>query len=307
MTYQDAAAATDDDRNTVLINRVSWGAVLAGVVLGLVTQLILNLLGLGVGAATLDPGTGDNPSVAGLSIGAGIWWTVSGIVASFAGGLAAGRLAGKPKPSTGAWHGVIAWAFTTLIIFYLLTSTLGGVLGGAYRGLSGALGGVASSVGGAAQTAVQAAAPSIAQASDPFSSIEQSIRASTNGSDPAAMRDAAVAAVRAAVSGDQQQAQAAREQAAQALARAQNIPVEQARTDIQNYEQRYRQTVDEAKRRATEAAQAATTAVSRAALFSALGLILGALAALFGGRLGTVDPTVPPAGRPTIVSRRAGV
>jgi hypothetical protein len=42
--------------------------------------------------------------------------------------------------------------------------------------------------------------------------------------------DAATAAVRAAVTGDQAKAEEARERAAQAMAKAQNVPVEQART-----------------------------------------------------------------------------
>lgn len=86
------------------------GAVFAGVVLSLVLQLIFNMIGIGIGASTLDVGAGaaDNPSASGLSIGAGIWWTVSGILAALAGGLAAGRLSGKPKESTAGWRGLIA-------------------------------------------------------------------------------------------------------------------------------------------------------------------------------------------------------
>ena len=34
----------DEDMRTILINRVSWGAVFGGVVIALVTQLILNLI-----------------------------------------------------------------------------------------------------------------------------------------------------------------------------------------------------------------------------------------------------------------------
>ena len=105
-----------EDARTILINKISWGAVLAGVVVALVTQLVLNMLGIGIGAATLDPGagSGENPSVTSFSIGAGIWWTLSGILASLAGGYAAGRLAGKPKESTAGWHGLTSWALTTL-------------------------------------------------------------------------------------------------------------------------------------------------------------------------------------------------
>jgi hypothetical protein len=97
-----------EDARSVLLNRVSWGAVLAGVVVALVAQLILNMIGIGIGASTLDPGAGAdrNPSAQGLSIGAAIWWTVSGILAALAGGFAAGRLAGQPKESTAGWHGL---------------------------------------------------------------------------------------------------------------------------------------------------------------------------------------------------------
>jgi hypothetical protein len=276
-----------DDVRTILLNRISWSAVLAGVVVSLVTQLILNLLGIGLGAATLDPAAGaaGNPSVTSFSIGAGIWWALSGIIAAGAGGFTAGRLAGRPKESTAGWHGLTAWAFTTLLVFYLLTSTLGGIVGGAYRTMANAAGAVASTAGSAAQTAAMKAA-------DPFASIEQSVRAASGGNDPAALRDTAVTAMRAAFTGDQAQAQEARERAAQAMAQAQNIPIDQARNQVQQYEQRFRQAADTAKRQATEAADVAATTVSTGALFGAIALILGAIAAWFAGRMGAVEPTL---------------
>jgi hypothetical protein len=284
-----------EDVRSIAINDISWGAVLAGVVVALVAQLILNMIGIGVGASTLDPGAGpnENPSARGFSIGAGIWWTVSGILAALAGGYVAGRLSGKPKPSTASLHGLTAWALTTLVVFYLLTSTIGGLLGGAYRGLTSAVGGAASTAGAAIQTAAQTAAPSLASGvADPFSSIEQSLRGATGGNDPAALRDAAVAAVRAAVTGDQQQGADARYRAADALAKAQDIPVDEARTQVEGYEQQYRQAVETAKRQATEAAAVTARTVSRGALFGALALLLGAIAGWFGGRMGAVEPTM---------------
>jgi hypothetical protein len=264
------------------------------VVVMLVTQLILNLLGIGIGAATLDPAAGaaENPSASSFSTGAGIWFVLAGVLASLAGGYAAGRLAGKPKESTASWHGLTAWALATLVIFYLLTTTVGGLVGGAYRTVTSALGNVTQAVGSTAQTAAQVAAPNLAGGANPFSGIEQQIRGATGGNDPAALRDAAVAAVRAAVTGNEQQAAEARNRAAEALARAQNIPVDQARTQVQQYEQQYRQSVDQARQQATEAADAAASAVSTGALLAALGLILGAVAAWFGGRMGTVEPTI---------------
>jgi hypothetical protein len=280
-------ATPEDDIRTIMLNRVSWGAVLAGVVVSLVTQLILNMLGVGVGAATLDPSAGvaGNPSAAGFSIGAGIWWALSGLIAAAAGGYTAGRLAGRPKESTAGWHGLTAWAFTTLVVFYLLTSTMGSIIGGAYRTVAGAAGTITSSSGGAVQTAAT-------QMADPFASIERAIRGASGGNDPAALRDTAVTALRAVVTGDAAQAQDARERVAQAIAQAQNVPVEQARTQVQQYEQQYRQTAATVQREATEAAEIAAEAVSTGALFGAIALILGAIASWFGGRMGAVEPTL---------------
>lgn len=285
-------ATPAEDVRSIMLNQVSWGAVLAGVVVALVVQLLINLLGLGIGAASLDAADGDNPSATTFSIGAGIWWTLSGVIASFAGAYAAGRLSGKPKENTAAWHGLTAWALTTLVIFYLLSSTVGGVLGGAFNSLSSVAGGLANTTGNAVQTAAQAAAPSLSKVSDPFSSIEQSVRGASAGQDPAAAKDAAVAAVRAVVTGDQAQADAARNRAADTLAKAQNISPEQAKQQVQQYEQQYRQTVDNAKEQAKRAAEVTRKAVSRGALFGFLALLLGAVASWFGGRLGAVEPTL---------------
>lgn len=276
-----------EDVRTIMLNRVSWGAVLAGVVVALVTQIVLNMLGIGFGAATLDPAAGaaENPSATTFSIGAGIWWAVSGILSALAGGYTAGRLAGRPQESTAGWHGLTSWALTTLVIFYLLTTTLGGIIGGTYRTVASTVGNVASSATGAAQQAASRVA-------DPFAAIEQTVRGNTGGNDPAALRDNAVAAIRALLTGNEAQAQEARERAAQSLAQAQNIPIDQARTQVSQYEQQYRQAVDTATQRATEAADVASTAVASGALLGAIALILGALAGWFGGRMGAVEPTL---------------
>jgi hypothetical protein len=253
------------------------------------------MLGIGIGAATLDPAAGDNPSAMSFSIGAGLWFALSTILAALAGGYAAGRLAGAARESTAGWHGLTAWALTTLVIFYLLGSAVGGILGGAYRGMTNALGNVSSAVGSTVETVTQIAVTRIA---DPFSSIEESIRGAVSGNDPAALRDAAIVAVRAVVTGDPQQAAEARERAAQVIARAQNISTEDARTQVQQYAQQYRQAADHAKQQVTQAADAAAKTVSRAALFGAISLLLGGLAGWFGGRMGAAEPTFT-AGRRT--------
>ena len=282
---------SEDEVRTLFFNRVSWGAVLAGVMVALVTQLILNLIGVGIGAASFDPNSNANPSGSTFSIAAGIWWAMSGILAALAGGYTAGRLSGQPTETSGPWPGRTAWAVTTRLVFYLLSTSVGAIVGGAFRTLGTVAGGAAQTLGSTAQTAAQAVAPALAQSSDPFASITESIRSASGGTDPAALRDAATSAVRAMVTSDAAGQEAARERAVQAIAKAHNIPVEQARTQVAQYEQQYRQVVDEAKRKATAAADATATAVSRGALFGAIALLFGALAGWFGGRIGALDPS----------------
>jgi hypothetical protein len=175
---------------------------------------------------------------------------------------------------------------TTLVILYLLTTSVGALIGGAFSGLSSVIGGM----GQTAATAATAAAPAIANAGNPMSAIEQQIRGTT-GNDPKALQDAAVAAVQAAVTGDQAKVADARNRAADAVAKAQGIPVEQARGQVEQYEKTYRDNIAAAKKQALDAAQAATTAVSAGAILGFLALALGAIGAWFGGVAGTKPNT----------------
>lgn len=126
-----------EDARTILINQINWSAVFAGVVTALAIHIILNLVEMGVGAATLDPQTGDNPDVQTFSAVAGLWWTASGLLASLLGGYVAGRTCGQPKESTAGFHGLVSWATTTLVIFFMITSSAGAIVGGIYGTLSG--------------------------------------------------------------------------------------------------------------------------------------------------------------------------
>ncbi|MDI7865116.1 PhnA-like protein [Rhizobiaceae bacterium n13] len=268
---------------TGALNKISWGAVFAGVALALAAQFLLNLLGVGIGAAVLDPTTTDNPAASTFSIVGGLWFVVAGIIASFIGAYVASHLSGRPSPSTGGYHGITTWAVTTLVVLYLLTTSVGALVGGAFSGLSSVVGGV----GRTAATVVTAAAPSIAAATDPMGDIERQIRDAGGGSDPQALQAAAVAAMRAVATGDQAQIDDAKTRAADALARAQNIPVEQARAKVDVYEADYKASVETAKQQALNAAQTTATVVSRGALLGFLALLLGVVAAWFGGVAGT--------------------
>jgi hypothetical protein len=272
-----------DLADNAFFNKVSWGAIFAGVALALAAQFLLNLLGVGIGAAIIDPATSDNPAASTFSIASGIWVVLAGIIAAFIGGYIASRLSGRPSKSTGGYQGLISWAVTTLIVLYLLTTSIGAIVGGAFSGLGSIVGGA----GQTAATAVNAAAPVVANGNNPFSGIEQQIRSVSGGNDPQALRDAAITAVQAAVSGDPAQAEEARNRAADALARAQNIPVDQAKTQVEQYEAQYKQSLDTAKQNAINAAQTTSKVVSAGAILAFVALLLGAVASWFGGAVGT--------------------
>jgi hypothetical protein len=123
---------------------------------------------------------------------------------------------------------------------------------------------------------------------DPMASIEGQVRSASGGQDPAALRDAAAASVRAALSGDPGQQAGATDKAAEALAKAQNISADQAKAQIAQYQQQYKDMMAKTKQQAKEAADATAKAVSRGALFGALALLLGALASFFASQAGAV-------------------
>lgn len=272
-----------DPSDTAFFNKISWGAIFAGVAVALAVQFLLNLLGVGVGAAVIDPAKYDNPTASSFSIGGGIWFVVAGLIAAFIGAYVAGRLSGRPSKSTGSYHGLTTWAVTTLVILYLLTTSIGAVVGGAFSGLGSMLGGIGQTAG----TAVTAAAPVAANANNPMADIEKQIRNASGGNDPEALRAAAVSAVQAALTGDQAKAEDARNRAADAIAKAQNIPVDQAKAQVIQYEATYKANVEAAKQRAIDAAQTATKVVSSGAILAFFALLLGAIASWFGGSVGT--------------------
>ena len=130
------------------MKRISWSAVFAGVLVAIVTQMLLTLLGLGIGLGTIDPVEEQN-STAGLGIGSAIWYIISSLLSLFLGGWIAGRLASAPRLFDGIVHGVLTWCLVTLLTIYFLTTSIGNIIGGAGR----LVGGLAKTAGSAVASA----------------------------------------------------------------------------------------------------------------------------------------------------------
>ncbi len=271
----DQTADVRIEEQVVISHSLSWRAILAGVVVAIIVQLLLAILGGAIGLAFVNPTTSGNPSATTSGVIAAIWWTLSGILAAWAGGITAGRLCGFPASGTAAWHGLIAWAVTTLVIFYLLASAVGGIIGGAFSVLGG--------VAGAAGPTVAAAAPGVMTATDPFADTEAALNDALGVKDPGAARAAVMSFVRSAFTADADQAGPSNDRAVDALARATGMTPDQAKQKLADWKAQYDAAVASAKQKAADAANTARKAASSAGILGVIALIFGALAGWYGG------------------------
>lgn len=274
------------------IKRISWGAIFAGIVVVLVVQLLLMLLGLAIGTATIDPASQDTPSATTLGTTGGIWWIVSTAISVFAGAWVAGRLAGMPTKTDGMLHGVVTWAAATLLAFYVLTSTVGALVGGAF----GALGNIAQTVGQSAQSLTQGAMQVLPD--DIRSQAEQlferapaaagTVQQEADQARQAAGGGSTVDAVQRVVRGVQEGASPQDRQAAvNVIAQQAGIPPAEAEQRLEQFQQTYNEYTTQAAEQARQAADAAAATVSQVSFWSVIALVLGAVLAAVGGSMGT--------------------
>ncbi len=282
-----------DDDLPATIKRISWGAIFAGTVIALVTQLGLNLLGASIGFGAIDPATEADP-FSGLGTGTGIWLAITTIIALLIGGYVASRLAGMPDRTDGILHGVVTWGLVTLVTIYLMTSAVG-------RILNTATGVVGQGLQLAGQ-GVTAVAPAAAQEAE--QQLEQ------RGISLDALVDDAINQVQQAVTGDAPENGSELDQAIQQLSEpgsdaadreaVVDLMVErtdmteaEARQQVQQYQQQFQQARQQAQQtgqqfqqRATQIGDQVAAAMSSAALWAFIAMVVGAISAAIGGAIG---------------------
>lgn len=296
--------------------RISWAAVLAGVIITLVVQLLLSILGLGVGASTIDPLREENP-VSGIGTGAGIWFVVSALIAWFIGGYVAGRMAGIPRRQDSLLHGILAWSLGTLLMFYFLTTTVGSLIGGTASVLGRVLATLGSGVAASAPVVAEAAGEQIEEASGldlsalqgqvegvlqqagvDTSVITQAVTTTQALSetvseavdDPQSREELAALINRIATSGNETISPADREDLLNFLVERGGRSPAEAEELVASYEEAYQQAraeyeqaLTEAEQTAREVGDAAARTLSTAALWTFVGLLASAAAAAIGG------------------------
>ncbi len=310
------------DTAPVAVKRISWGAVFAGIVVTLALQLMLGVLGLAIGANSINPLQDQNP-VAGLGTGTVIWFAVSTLLALFAGGWVAGRLAGMPQPLDSLLHGLLTWGLTTVVTFYLLTTAVGSLISGA----AGVLGQGMSLIGQGAAAAAPAVAGVVSDQLEAsgidLSDIQREAETLLRQTGAPALQprnlsatvDTARRAAEEAAARSARNPQAADEELSGLLARiarsgertlqaadrdalinvlvARGMSREEATTTVARWETTYEQAVAryeqlkvDAGQQAREIGAATADAVAKAARWTFVTLLLGAAAAVFGGMNG---------------------
>jgi hypothetical protein len=270
---------------TAGLRRISWGAVLAGAVIVIAVHVSLSLLGLGIGLSTVDPAAGDSPEVTSFGMGAGIWWVASNLIALVIGGYVAAHLSGMPLRGDGIIHGLLTWAVTLLITIYLLTTSVGAIVGGAFNVVGNTLSTLGQGVAEAVPEAADAAGISPEQIRQ---QAEQLLRPEQPGQlSVEQARSQLVDALRQMATGSEQEATEARERAAAIIAQRAGISPEQANERLDQLQAEVQQRADQAAARAAEAADATASAASSASIWAFVAFVLGAAAGAVGGAMGT--------------------
>ncbi|HJU04682.1 MAG TPA: hypothetical protein VJ692_05970 [Nitrospiraceae bacterium] len=133
-------------------SHVRWGAIFAGLVVGISVQMILTLLGLAIGAWSIDLRE-TNPAQ-GIPIGTGIWTGISMLISAFVGGYVTARLSGSPLRSDGMYHGAVVWGVTWLVFAWLATTAMATMIGGLFSAFGSGLQALGQGVGQSVSTAV---------------------------------------------------------------------------------------------------------------------------------------------------------
>lgn len=288
--------------------RVSWSAIFAGVVLVVAIELLLALLGSGVGLGFVKPNAGTTPDAGSFGTGAGLWWLLSTIVALMIGGYTAARLAAVPTRFDGMLHGLVIWGLALLLTVYLVTSAVGGLIGGAFSVVGSTVSAAGSAIGGSASAAgsgIKAAIPRLEQATgiDPNMIQQQAedILQSPTPQDPGSMsRPDAVKAIGQSLpdmlaGGDK--AASAKQRVVAIVAAQAHISPQDAQNRVDDAQKRLTDAKNQTVETARQTAGASAAAASKAAFLAFAGLLVGAIAGAFGGAIASPRSTAVADGR----------
>jgi hypothetical protein len=145
---KDGAAWTDTGAG------VSWASIAAGAIVAAALSLALFALGAGLGLSSISPWAGSGVSASTFKNAAGIYIVIVAVMSSAIGGFLAARL--RPKWTAihnnevffrDTAHGLVAWAFATVLSASILGAATSHIVSGAASGAAPAAAQAASSSG----------------------------------------------------------------------------------------------------------------------------------------------------------------
>jgi hypothetical protein len=279
-----AAGASDIIVQPGSFRRISWGGVFAGLFLVLSIQLLLSMLGFGIGLRMVQPGQGGAPNAGTIGTDAGAWWFGTYIISLVIGSYAAARLAGVVLRSDGALHGLVTWAFALIVTLFLLTTAAGGVIGDAF--------GVVGKALSVAEQSLKTAVPELgAAAGIPTDQIQQRAKELLQPTQPSQMSNEQAEAQLtkdvgiyfAGGSGAQQ----ARDQIIDIMAAKLGISRDDAAKRFDQWASQFNQAKSNLGQSARQVADRAAGVVSQASIWAFGALSLGAIFSCLGGAVGT--------------------
>ncbi|SNR87625.1 hypothetical protein SAMN05192560_1526 [Methylobacillus rhizosphaerae] len=272
-------------REEWIILPISWRAILAGLAVAIAIQLVLSLLGTGIGFSFVEPvNTGETPSAQAFGIGASLWWIVSWILSLTAGTIVAVLSAGEITRCRGALMGIVIWALATIAGACVFTN----LAGGAFKTTAGAIGlaGNGAIAGGAllaTNTGPEMGRDMKREVEAFFRNARESIDQQVTDEHQGRSKRGAYwhALTRYLSSGDAESRTIDRDRVVSTLADAAGVSREQADAEVTKLEDAYVASKEKAKAAADKVAEM----TARFALWATLGFLVSLVAAVFAGVL----------------------
>lgn len=124
---QQELSVTGSSQKNNTLERLTWGAIIAGVVVSFAYEILLNFLGVGLGLASFNL---RKTEIFTLGIGAITWLAVSGVLSMGIGAWFTGKLSNVTCKYKLFCYGVITWSVATLFTVLIATTTSSAIIGG---------------------------------------------------------------------------------------------------------------------------------------------------------------------------------
>ena len=266
--------------------RISWGAIIAGVVIVLVIEITLAVFGTAIGLTYIEPQAKDTSMSAAMKVSL-FWWLITWLIALFIGSMVAAKLSGIWLRSASALHGLTTWAVTVIVTIMLLTSAVGTIVGGAFSIIGSSVSAVTSAVSKAAPSIVEQAGQLFPQTN--LGPIMQDVNEAVQ--DPA-QRQKLTNAVKKLFTGESTEEN--KQAVVDVLTETTDMNEVQARQKVDSWERSIKETKQQVKEAIPEVNEQAMKVAGKAADIGAAAawfafgmLVLGAAVSVIGGLIGT--------------------